>query len=64
VSKIAGKTVKRRHDLTKPQGVRGRNSDNGRLRNVLAWEPPTSLEEGLSVTYGWIRQELLAKSLQ
>ncbi|NBV42256.1 NAD-dependent epimerase/dehydratase family protein, partial [bacterium] len=54
VAKIAGKTVKRRHDLTKPQGVRGRNSDNTLLRNVLGWEPQVSLEAGLETTYKWI----------
>src|SRR3546814_5557748 len=39
-----------RHDLTKPQGVRGRNSDNTRLRKVLGWEPRITLEEGLRPT--------------
>jgi len=58
VAKIAGKTVTKRHDLTKPQGVRGRNSDNTRLREVLRWEPDTSLENGLGQTYTWIRQQL------
>jgi GDP-D-mannose 3', 5'-epimerase len=58
VSGIAGKTVKRRHDLTKPQGVRGRNSDNTKLRRVLEWEPQTSLEAGLKLTYAWIWSEL------
>jgi GDP-D-mannose 3',5'-epimerase len=58
VSKIAGKTVKRRHDLTKPQGVRGRNSDNTKLRQVLEWEPRISLEDGLKITYDWIWNEL------
>lgn len=37
-----------------PQGVRGRNSDNSKLRDVLDWAPPTSLEEGLIPTYEWI----------
>ena len=58
VCKIAGKTLQKRHDLTKPQGVRGRNSDNTRLREVLDWEPSTTLEEGLGATYRWIEQEL------
>ena len=59
VATIAGKEISRRHDLTKPQGVRGRNSDNSRLRKVLDWEPVISLEEGLGRTYGWIRGELV-----
>jgi len=58
VSEIAGKRLTRRHDLTMPQGVRGRNSDNRRLRETLGWEPSVSLEEGLRVTYRWIENEL------
>jgi GDP-D-mannose 3',5'-epimerase len=60
VAAIAGKRVARRHDHTKPQGVRGRNSDNSRLREVLAWEPSISLEEGLARTYRWIYAQLVA----
>jgi GDP-D-mannose 3',5'-epimerase len=58
IAAIAGKTVRRRYNLSAPQGVRGRNSDNSRLRQVLAWEPNTTLEEGLARTYGWIRSEM------
>ena len=39
-----------------PQGVRGRNSDNSKLREVLDWEPTTPLEEGLIPTYRWIEK--------
>ena len=60
VSAAAGKTVQRRHDRTKPQGVRGRNSDNTRLREVLGWEPKMTLAEGLQPTYAWIQQQVLA----
>jgi GDP-D-mannose 3',5'-epimerase len=58
VSKIANKRLIKCHDLTKPQGVRGRNSDNARLNRVLGWEPSISLEAGLEVTYKWIEYEL------
>jgi nucleoside-diphosphate-sugar epimerase len=58
VSKIANKSLIKRHDLEKPQGVRGRNSDNTRLNKVLGWEPSISLEAGLEVTYKWIEDEL------
>src|SRR5579871_1271678 len=61
VARIAGKRVRRVHDLTKPQGVRGRNSDNTRLRRVLGWEPQVSLEEGLARTYRWIAAQLGAR---
>jgi nucleoside-diphosphate-sugar epimerase len=58
VSEIAGKRIGKRYDVTKPQGVRGRNSDNTRLREVLKWEPAISLEDGLERTYHWIAGEL------
>jgi nucleoside-diphosphate-sugar epimerase len=58
VCEIAGKRLRKRHDLGKPQGVRGRNSDNTRLREVLGWEPGTTLDAGLRQTYPWIRDEL------
>jgi GDP-D-mannose 3',5'-epimerase len=54
VCSIAGKTLVKRHDTSRPQGVRGRNSDNSRLRNVLGWEPKTTLRCGLVPTYRWI----------
>jgi nucleoside-diphosphate-sugar epimerase len=58
VARIAGKRIRKRYNLTAPQGVRGRNSDNTRLRQVLGWEPQVSLEEGLERTYRWIEGEL------
>lgn len=41
-----------------PQGVRGRNSDNRKLREVLGWEPSTSLADGIGPTYRWIEKQL------
>jgi nucleoside-diphosphate-sugar epimerase len=54
IAKIAGKKIKKSYQLEKPQGVRGRNSDNTLCRKVLNWEPRISLEEGLRKTYKWI----------
>lgn len=45
-----------------PQGVRGRNSDNSRLRQTLDWEPETSLEDGLNRTYKWIESQVQASA--
>jgi GDP-D-mannose 3',5'-epimerase len=59
VARIAGKDIRKRYDLTKPQGVRGRNSDNSLLLKTLDWQPTTSLEQGLATTYEWIRAELI-----
>ena len=58
VMAIAGKRLLKRYDLTKPQGVRGRNSDNSRLFQVLGWEPSVPLEVGLETTYQWIENEV------
>lgn len=46
------------HDLEAPQGVRGRNSDNTLIREVLSWEPEISLQDGLEKTYAWIEQRV------
>lgn len=58
VCDVAGKKLRKRHDLNKPQGVRGRNSDNTLLNQVLGWEPSIPLEDGLKITYKWIEGEL------
>jgi len=58
IADAAGKEVEKDHDLTKPQGVRGRNSDNSQLRQVLGWEPEVPLEEGIAETYAWIWEQL------
>ncbi len=47
-----------RHHIDGPQGVRGRNSDNTRLREVLGWQPEISLEVGLATTYEWIEAQV------
>jgi GDP-D-mannose 3', 5'-epimerase len=60
VSDIAGITVERNYDLTAPQGVRGRNSDNTLILELLGWEPSISLREGLSHTYKWVHEQVVA----
>jgi GDP-D-mannose 3', 5'-epimerase len=60
IADIAGIEVIKVH-VPGPMGVRGRNSDNTRLRQVLGWEPQVSLEEGLAVTYRWIENEVRAR---
>lgn len=60
VANIAGIDVTRKH-IDGPQGVRGRNSDNTKLKEVLKWSPEISLEEGLRQTYEWIEEEVRQK---
>jgi nucleoside-diphosphate-sugar epimerase len=58
VEGIAGIKVQRNHNLSAPQGVRGRNSDNTRIKAELGWEPSIGLEDGLGKTYAWIYDRL------
>ena len=60
VAAVAGTKIVKRH-VPGPQGVRGRNSDNSRLREILGWEPAISLEEGLARTYQWIEGQVRAR---
>lgn len=64
VIKTSGKSISIVHDLSKPQGVRGRNSDNTRLRSVLKWEPRTKVAEGIRPTYAWIAEQVAAEMEQ
>jgi GDP-D-mannose 3', 5'-epimerase len=63
VAAIAGIAIRKKH-IPGPQGVRGRNSDNTRLRQVLGWTPEISLEEGLARTYQWIEAQVRVKYQQ
>jgi nucleoside-diphosphate-sugar epimerase len=60
VARIAGKQVSIDH-IDGPQGVRGRNSDNTRTREILDWEPTITLDAGLTETYNWIEKQLAAR---
>lgn len=62
VAGIADKRITKRHNLSGPQGVRGRNSDNSRLREVLGWEPSIQLRRGLAGTFDWIAAQVLSRS--
>src|ERR1700719_1976984 len=57
VAGAAGIKVRKKH-IDGPQGVRGRNSDNTRLREVLHWQPEISLEDGLARSYRWIEAQV------
>ena len=62
VCEAAGKRLRIEHDLTKPQGVRGRNSDNSLLARTLGWQPQTTLAEGIKITYDWIAAQVSASA--
>ena len=54
----SGKRLALCHDMTKPQGVAGRNSDNSLLRKVTGWEPKVPLQQGIDLTYRWISDRI------
>jgi nucleoside-diphosphate-sugar epimerase len=60
VAKVAGVPVKRTHKLDAPLGVRGRNSNNDIVRKELGWDYSMTLEEGISKTYAWIKEQVNA----
>merc|ERR1719428_2633333 len=53
----ASKDIPVKH-IPGPEGVRGRNSDNTLIKQVLGWAPSTSLREGLGYTYKWISSQV------
>ena len=61
IADIAGVKVSKKH-IEGPLGVRGRNSDNTMLKEVLEWEPQVSLEDGLRRTYFWIEKQVAERS--
>jgi len=58
VQSIAGIQVERQYDLTAPQGVRGRNSDNTKIKQLLNWAPSIPLQVGLRETYDWVDRQV------
>ena len=63
IADAAGIEIEKVH-IPGPQGVRGRNSDNTRLREELQWEPQISLEDGLARTYAWIEAQVAAQAAE
>jgi nucleoside-diphosphate-sugar epimerase len=58
---VAGIKLKRNYNLDAPQGVRGRNSDNTLIKDVLGWSPSIKLKDGLERTYRWIYDQIIEK---
>lgn len=58
VAQISRKSLRFIHLPEKPQGVRGRNSNNDLVKSVLDWSPQWTLKEGLVPTYNWISEQV------
>lgn len=62
LEEIAGIELEREYNLSAPKGVRGRNSENSKVRKLLGWEPTVPLEFGLLQTYSWIREQIVTEA--
>ncbi len=62
VEDIAGIKLKRNYKLDAPKGVNGRNSDNGKIRQYLNWEPSIRLRDGMERTYRWIEEQMIGRA--
>lgn len=60
IEEIAGIRCKRIYQRHQPQGVRGRCSDNQKIRELTGWQPAVKLQDGLEQTYRWIFDRLSA----
>jgi GDP-D-mannose 3',5'-epimerase len=58
ITKISGKNIKKKYDLTKPVGVRSRNADVTLLRKKVNWQPKVTYQEGLEKTYRWVEKQV------
>jgi GDP-D-mannose 3',5'-epimerase len=61
IEDIAKFKVKRNYLLEKPKGVRGRSSDNTKVKNKIGWKPDFDLKSGIEKTYKWIFNEITSK---
>jgi len=57
------KGLKKKYQLDKPKGVRGRSSNNDLVKKVLGWSYKINLNDGLKKTYEWIYSEIKKKGL-
>jgi len=56
-AKAADKAIVIKH-IDGPLGVRGRNSQNDRIRDCLRWDYTISLDEGIRRTYEWVKEQV------
>lgn len=61
VSEVSAKTVSCKYKLDAPTGVRGRNSSNELIRQILGWDYQMTLKLGLEKTYAWINRQIQIK---
>ena len=57
----ADKKFKKNYQLDKPQGVKGRSSNNDLIKAKLSWNYKFTLKEGIQKTYNWINDIYVSK---
>jgi len=57
IMSFEGRKLELKH-IPGPEGVRGRNSDNTLIRQVLGWAPSITLKDGLKRLYDWMKMEI------
>ena len=57
LEKISGHKFSRKYDLSKPQGVMARSSDNTLVKKILKWSPEVRIEEGMEKIFYHIKNE-------
>ena len=53
---LSNRSLKKNYQLDKPQGVKGRSSNNDLIKKKLNWNYKYLLKEGIKETYNWIEQ--------
>ena len=61
VENISGIKIDKKYQLDKPQGVKGRSSNNDLIKKTLNWNYKFSLKDGIKKTYGWIEDIYINK---
>ncbi len=64
IEEIAGVQLERHYNLSAPQGVRGRCSDNTLIHQSLDWSPSLPLRHGIERTYRWIHDQVAASLIR
>ena len=60
---ISGKDIKI-DNIPGPEGVRGRNSDNNLIKELLGWAPEQPLQTGMEQAYSWISTQVARRHNQ
>ena len=60
IAEECSKKIQKNYQLDKPQGVKGRSSNNDLIKE-LGWDYKYSLKDGIKKTYEWIEQIYINK---